>query len=98
MVLMREEVSRVKVIRDPVHGYISIPKEFFPAIIDTWEFQRLRGIKQLGTAFLTYPGATHTRYEHSLGVFHLGSLVLRTLLEKKLFAARVSVLPMYGSR
>ncbi|MFX0060581.1 MAG: HD domain-containing protein [Candidatus Hermodarchaeota archaeon] len=81
---MTENISPIKVIRDPVHGYISIPKEFFPAIIDTWEFQRLRGIKQLGTAFLTYPGATHTRFEHSLGVFHLGSLVLATLLNKKL--------------
>ncbi|MFX1535689.1 MAG: HD domain-containing protein [Promethearchaeota archaeon] len=81
---MTETISPIKVIRDPVHGYISIPKEFFPAIIDTWGFQRLRGIKQLGTAFLTYPGATHTRFEHSLGVFHLGSLVLDTLLNKKL--------------
>ena len=57
-------------IRDPIHGAIEItPDE--TAIIDSPAFQRLRRIKQLGFGEFSYPGATHNRYIHSLGVFHL---------------------------
>jgi HD superfamily phosphohydrolase len=57
---------RKKVLRDAVHGDIELdPLEI--ELMDTPEFQRLRGIKQLGTASLVYPSATHTRFEHSLG-------------------------------
>ncbi len=55
-----------KLVRDAVHGDIELePLEI--ELVDTPEFQRLRGIKQLGTACLVYPSATHTRFEHSLG-------------------------------
>jgi HD superfamily phosphohydrolase len=56
-----------KVFRDPVHGDVVLDSELEVALMDTPEFQRLRGIKQLGTASLVYPGAVHTRFEHSLG-------------------------------
>jgi uncharacterized protein len=59
-----------KFVRDPVYGEISIPDEFLP-IVDHPLFQRLRGIKQLGVAYLVYPGATHSRFSHSLGAFHI---------------------------
>jgi HD superfamily phosphohydrolase len=53
-------------IRDPVHGDISLsPLE--AAVLDLPDVQRLRGVKQLGTAYLVYPGALHTRFDHSLG-------------------------------
>lgn len=54
------------VIRDPVHGDVAVSAEEL-AVLDTGPFQRLRGIKQVGTAYLVYPGCTHTRFEHSLG-------------------------------
>lgn len=58
------------ILRDPVHGDIELSAEEL-RIIDTPQFQRLRGIRQLGTAHLVYPGATHTRFEHSIGTLHM---------------------------
>ncbi|MDE6261324.1 MAG: CYTH domain-containing protein [Oscillospiraceae bacterium] len=57
-------------IRDNVYGDILIPRKFLP-IIDSYEFQRLRNIKQLATAQYAFPGANHTRFAHSLGTFHV---------------------------
>ncbi|XP_023347596.1 deoxynucleoside triphosphate triphosphohydrolase SAMHD1 [Eurytemora carolleeae] len=57
-------------INDGIHGHIKIPG-ICRAVIDTPQFDRLRGIKQLGTAFYVYPSAKHTRWEHSVGVMHL---------------------------
>ncbi|MEW6216352.1 MAG: HD domain-containing protein [Candidatus Bipolaricaulota bacterium] len=57
-------------IRDPVHGDIRLTA-LERAIIDTPDFQRLRGLKQLGTTDLVYPGATHNRFLHSIGTMHV---------------------------
>ncbi|MCC7552879.1 MAG: HD domain-containing protein [Methanobacteriaceae archaeon] len=59
-------------IRDSVHGNVQISK-FEMDIMDKAEFQRLRRIKQLGLIYLIYPGANHTRFEHSIGTMHLSS-------------------------
>lgn len=63
-----------KKIYDAVHGFIPFD-EFEKDLIDTLAFQRLHYIHQLGIAYLVYPGATHTRFEHSLGVMHLATLM-----------------------
>jgi len=61
-----------QVIRDPLYGFISLEKDKLALkLIDTPEFQRLKQIRQLGVSFVTYPGANHTRFSHSLGVYHL---------------------------
>jgi len=60
-----------KLIKDPVHGYISVPRVFFREFIDTSIFQRLRNIEQTSMRPL-YPAAHHDRFIHSLGVFYLG--------------------------
>ncbi len=68
-------------ISDPVHGYFylsSVEKE----IVDSREFQRLRRIRQLSSAYLTYPSAQHTRFEHSLGTMHLAGKVGLSLKSK----------------
>ena len=59
-----------KVIQDPINGPIKVDSNFL-SIIDSPEFQRLRGIKQLGMCYLVFPGANHTRFEHSLGTMKL---------------------------
>ena len=68
-----------KAIRDPVWGYIHLPDPLL-ALVDTEDFQRLRNITQLGFVHLVYPGARHTRFEHSLGVYHLAKQFLVRLL------------------
>lgn len=71
-------MSGIISIKDPVHGIIEL-NELEGRIIDCQDFQRLRKIKQLATAHLVYPGANHTRFEHSLGTLHLASLICRKL-------------------
>lgn len=65
-----------KVVRDNVHGDIYFHEPIFFEILNTPEMQRLRRILQLGGSGLAYPGATHTRFSHSLGVYHVVSLFL----------------------
>jgi hypothetical protein len=64
----------MKVIRDPIHGYIELDALTL-ALIDSSPMQRLRRISQLGLSNLVYPGAKHTRFEHSLGVMHLAGML-----------------------
>ncbi|MYE69483.1 MAG: HD domain-containing protein [Gemmatimonadetes bacterium] len=70
--------GRSLTIRDPVWNTIRLDA-LAAAIIDTPAFQRLRYIRQLGLAHLVYPGATHTRFDHALGVYHLAERAIRTL-------------------
>jgi len=70
--------TKGKVVRDPVHGLISIrPDErYLLELIDSPEFQRLRRVRQLGVSNMTYPGAEHTRFAHSLGVLNFAGRIL----------------------
>ncbi len=75
--------KRYSEIRDPIYGYVFI-SEIEKEIIDTKTFQRLRGIKQLGGAYLTYPGAEHTRFGHSIGAMHLAGILGEHLMKNGL--------------
>ena len=74
--------GRSLVIRDPLWNAIRLDPVAVD-IIDTAAFQRLRYIRQLGLAHLVYPGATHTRFDHAVGVYHLAVKALRILKEKR---------------
>ncbi|MBZ6495281.1 HD domain-containing protein [Natrinema longum] len=65
-------------IKDSIHGYIEVDPTA-AAIMDTAPIQRLRYVRQLGTVQLVYPSANHTRFEHSLGVYHLASRAVEQL-------------------
>ena len=71
-----------KAIRDPIWGYIHMPRDLVP-LVDAEEYQRLRDISQLGHVLLVYPGARHSRFEHSLGVFHIAGQFLKQLLKSQ---------------
>ena len=72
--------SEERIIRDPLWNTIRLDPTAV-RIIDTGAFQRQRYIKQLGFAHLVYPGATHTRFDHAVGVYHLAVIALRRLKE-----------------
>ena len=75
-------MSDVKIINDPVFGFIKIPKGILYGIVEHPLFQRLNRINQLGLASVVYPGARHTRFQHSLGAFHLMSEAIQNLQQK----------------
>ncbi|KAI8996994.1 hypothetical protein BDB01DRAFT_712761 [Pilobolus umbonatus] len=65
-----------KIFNDPIHGHITLDK-YMVDIIDTPQFQRLRDLKQLGTLYFVFPGASHNRFEHSIGVGHLSNTLIK---------------------
>jgi HD superfamily phosphohydrolase len=71
----------MKVIRDPLWNNIRVDPLAL-RLIDTTAFQRLRYVRQLGLAFLVYPGASHSRFEHALGTYHLARRALLLLDER----------------
>lgn len=75
-------VSRFKIFCDPVHGFISVPKNILMDLIGTPEMQRLRRIRQLGIGHLVFPGAEHTRFGHALGAMALMQDALSNLADK----------------
>ncbi|MBT2622910.1 HD domain-containing protein [Chryseobacterium sp. ISL-6] len=74
--------NKLKIINDPVHGFIKIPHEILFDIIEHPYFQRLRRISQTGLLNLIFPGATHTRFHHAIGAMHLMFTALETLKQK----------------
>jgi len=67
-------------VRDPIYGFVTF-NEWERDIINHWAFQRLRRIRQLGLTEMVYPGAAHTRFEHSLGVMHLATRMFDIVVE-----------------
>lgn len=78
-------VNEYKIINDPVFGFIKIPRGLLYNIVKHPLMQRLNRINQLGLASVVYPGARHTRFQHSLGAFHLMSEAILTLQQKGQF-------------
>ncbi|MDE5704245.1 MAG: HD domain-containing protein, partial [Bacteroidales bacterium] len=75
-------MNKIKIVNDPVWGFIQLPSELAYDIVSHPYFQRLRRIVQMGLSFYVYPGAVHTRFNHSLGCMHLMKEALHTLQAK----------------
>ena len=80
--MVNSGINKLKILNDPVHGFIKIPTAFIYDLLEDPWFQRLRFIKQLGLTDMVYPGATHSRFLHSLGALHLMNQALAVLRNK----------------
>jgi len=85
-----------KIISDPIYGYVYFNREIEERVINSILLQRLRYIMQLQTAHLVYPGAVHTRFQHSLGVMHLSGLVAEDFTGKLLLMYGKEILEGYS--
>ena len=75
-------LNKLKIINDPVHGFVRIPHEILFDVMEHRYFQRLRRISQTGLLNLVFPGAMHTRFHHAIGAMHLMFNALETLKQK----------------
>jgi len=71
--------NKLKILNDPIYGFITIPNEFIFDVIQHRYFQRLRRVSQMGLTYLVYPGAHHTRFHHALGCMHLMTKAIQVL-------------------
>src|SRR3954452_2819840 len=78
-------MSTMEIIRDPLWNNVAVDP-LAMRLVDSPAFQRLRYVRQLGLAFLVYPGATHSRFEHALGTYHLARRALSLLDERGVLA------------
>jgi len=74
--------NKLKIINDPVHGFIKIPYDILFDLIEHPLFQRLRRIRQLGLTHFVYPGANHTRFQHAVGAMYLMGLAIDVIRSK----------------
>ena len=82
--LKRQTPNKLKILNDPIYGFIQIPNSLIFDIIEHPYFQRLRRISQMGFSNLVYPGANHTRFHHALGCIHLMQKAIRVLRFKQI--------------
>ena len=74
--------NKLKIINDPVYGFIKIPYDILFDLMEHPWFQRLRRIRQLGLTHNVYPGANHTRFQHAIGSMHLMGLAIEVIRSK----------------
>jgi len=71
--------NKLKILNDPIYGFITIPNSLIFDLIEHKYFQRLRRITQMGMSYLVYPGAHHTRFHHAIGCMHLMQKAIQVL-------------------
>ncbi len=72
-------INKLKILNDPIYGFITIPNPLLYDLIQHPYFQRLRRITQMGMSYLVYPGAHHTRFHHALGCMHMMQKAIEVL-------------------
>jgi HD superfamily phosphohydrolase len=82
--LKKKAPNKLKILNDPIYGFIQIPNSLIFDVIEHPYFQRLRRISQMGFSSLVYPGANHTRFHHALGCIHLMQKAVRVLRIKQI--------------
>jgi len=82
--LKTSKTNKLKILNDPIYGFITIPNSLIFDIIEHPYFQRLRRVTQMGFSNLVYPGANHTRFHHAIGCMHLMQKAVRVLRFKEI--------------
>ena len=77
------QINKLKILNDPIYGFITIPNPLLYDLIQHPYFQRLRRISQMGLSYLVYPGAHHTRFHHALGCMHMMQKAIEVLRFKE---------------
>jgi len=77
-------MNKLKIINDPIYGFVNIPNDLIFDLIQHPYFQRLRRISQMGLSYLVYPGAHHTRFHHAIGAMHLMQTAINVLRYKNI--------------
>lgn len=77
------QINKLKILNDPIYGFITIPNPLLYDLIQHPYFQRLRRISQMGLSYLVYPGAHHTRFHHALGCMHMMQKAIEVLKFKE---------------
>ncbi len=72
-------MNKLKIINDPIYGFVTIPSELIFDLIEHRFFQRLRRVSQMGMAYMVYPGAHHTRFQHAIGCTYLMQKAVQVL-------------------
>ena len=78
----QSSTNKLKIINDPVYGFIKIPFDIIFDLIELPMFQRLRRIRQLGLTYFVYPGANHSRFQHAIGAMHLMGQAIESISSK----------------
>lgn len=79
-----KSINKLKIINDPVYGFVTVPSALIFELIEHPYFQRLRRITQMGMSYLVYPGAMHTRFHHAIGAMYLMQRAVQVLKFKKI--------------
>lgn len=93
--MKKNKHNRLKVLNDPIYGFIQIPNSLIFDIIEHPYFQRLRRITQMGFSNLVYPGANHTRFHHALGCVYLMDKAVRVLRFKQVIISEEEEIALY---
>jgi HD superfamily phosphohydrolase len=88
-------INKLKILNDPIYGFISIPNSLLYDLIEHPYFQRLRRICQMGVSYLVYPGAQHTRFHHALGCMHLMQMAVQVLRSKNVNISEEEEMALY---
>lgn len=89
--------NKLKILNDPIYGFITIPNPLIFDLIQHRYFQRLRRITQMGMSYLVYPGAHHTRFHHAIGCMHLMQQVVNVLRFKDIQISKEEEEALYAT-
>tara|TARA_R110002167_G_scaffold86710_5_gene234597 strand:- start:361 stop:1605 length:1245 start_codon:yes stop_codon:yes gene_type:complete len=93
--IKKDRLNKLKILNDPIYGFITIPNALVFELIQHKYFQRLRRITQMGMSYLVFPGAHHTRFQHAIGCVHLMQKVVQVLRFKEIVISKEEETALY---